>query len=130
WTKAEALGERSSRLLRTVFPEPFDHIEAKLKEGKTWSGELQQRTRDGRQVIVQSYWLADRDSHGDIQEILESNTDVTERKRLQEHLEEEVEKRTEEVRETLTELEHMSYSMIHDMRAPLRTMQGFASIMA
>ncbi len=129
WNRADALGKRANNLLRTVFPEPLDNIEAKLKAGYTWSGELRHRTRAGRQVIVQSYWMAELNAQGDIQELLESNTDVTERKRLQEHLEEEVEMRTEEVRETLAELEQMSYSMIHDMRAPLRAMQGFAHIL-
>jgi signal transduction histidine kinase len=89
-------------------------------------GELRHYTRDGRQIIVQSYWMAELDERGEVRQLLESNMDVTERKRLQTHLEEEVEARTVEVRETLAELEHMSYSMIHDMRAPLRAMQSYA----
>jgi PAS domain S-box-containing protein len=55
-------------------------------------------------------------------------TDITERKRLLDHLEEAVEDRTAKLHEALTELEHMSYSMVHDMRAPLRAMQVFADI--
>src|SRR5688572_26525276 len=45
------------------------------------------------------------------------------------HLEELVEKRTAELREMVGELEAFSYSMAHDMRAPLRGMQGFAEIL-
>jgi PAS domain S-box-containing protein len=44
-------------------------------------------------------------------------------------LEQKVEERTAEVREAMAELEHMSYSMVHDMRAPLRAMDGFAQIL-
>lgn len=45
------------------------------------------------------------------------------------HLESLVEKRTAELRELVGELEAFSYSMAHDMRAPLRGMQGFAEIL-
>ena len=45
-------------------------------------------------------------------------TDITERMQLQDHLEELVEERTAKLHEALSELEHMSYSMVHDMRAP------------
>src|SRR5262249_53310164 len=55
-------------------------------------------------------------------------TDITERKRLQDHLEEEVEERTAKLHEALAELEYMSYSMVHDMRAPLRAMHSFAGL--
>jgi GAF domain-containing protein len=44
-------------------------------------------------------------------------------------LEQKIEARTEKLRETLAELEHMSYSMVHDMRAPLRAMNGFAELL-
>lgn len=49
-------------------------------------------------------------------------------KQHQEHLEELVEMRTGDLHAALAELEHMSYSMVHDMRAPLRAMQGFARL--
>ena len=42
-------------------------------------------------------------------------------------LESEVRKRTAKVRDTLAELDKLSYSIVHDMRAPLRTMHGFAN---
>jgi len=40
-----------------------------------------------------------------------------------------VAERTEKLRETVEELEAFSYSVAHDMRAPLRGMQGFARIL-
>lgn len=56
--------------------------------------------------------------------------DITDRKRAQEILERTVEERTAQLRETVQELEAFSYSIAHDMRAPLRAMQGFATILS
>ena len=44
-------------------------------------------------------------------------------------LEKVVKERTGELRETIRELEGFSYSVSHDMRAPLRAMQSFASFL-
>jgi signal transduction histidine kinase len=42
---------------------------------------------------------------------------------------EELEVQSARLRETLAELEAFSYSVAHDMRAPLRAMQGFANLL-
>jgi len=128
WSKTEALGRRTDDLLHTKFPGSLESIVAKLRAGGPWIGELRQDNRDGKQIVVQSYWLAELNGKGEVEELLESNMDITERKRLQEHLEEAVEERTARLRDAIAELEHMSYSMVHDMRAPLRAMQSFAAI--
>jgi PAS domain S-box-containing protein len=46
--------------------------------------------------------------------------------RLNEGLEVKVEKRTRKLKEAVAELESWSYSIAHDMRAPLRTMHSFS----
>lgn len=46
-----------------------------------------------------------------------------------EELEQRVRDRTESLQETVNELEHFSYTISHDMRAPLRTMQGFSELL-
>ncbi|HWI56888.1 MAG TPA: PAS domain S-box protein, partial [Bacillota bacterium] len=69
--------------------------------------------------------------------------DITERKRadqalqaaqakLQAHaeeLEQVVAQRTAKLHEAIGELEHFSYAITHDMRAPLRAMQGYADML-
>lgn len=52
--------------------------------------------------------------------------DITQRKAFQAELERQVQDRTVRLQETIGELEAFSYSVSHDMRAPLRAMEGYA----
>lgn len=54
--------------------------------------------------------------------------DVTELKEFQAELERLVAERTASLQELVGELEHFSYTITHDMRAPLRAMRGFAEL--
>jgi signal transduction histidine kinase len=62
--------------------------------------------------------------------ILEAHRLREEVQRTNANLERLVAERTARQQELITELEHFSYSITHDMRAPLRAMQGFAGILA
>ena len=53
--------------------------------------------------------------------------DVTQRKAFQAELERQVQERTMRLQESIGELEAFSYSVSHDMRAPLRAMEGYAN---
>jgi PAS domain S-box-containing protein len=55
--------------------------------------------------------------------------DVTDRKKMQQTLEETVAERTAKLRETIAELESYSYSISHDMRGPLRAMQTYSHVL-
>jgi PAS domain S-box-containing protein len=88
WTKAEAVGQTSHDLLKTRFPEPLPDIISQVSRTGHWSGELQHKTKDGRNLIVQSSWLAEREEQGAAKSILESNVDITQHKQMQTKLEE------------------------------------------
>jgi light-regulated signal transduction histidine kinase (bacteriophytochrome) len=78
-----------------------------------------------------------------VEVIIGTTRDVTDRKRDEEKLkaaqlelrrhaedlEAKVAERTTTLKETIGVLESFSYSIVHDMRAPLRSMQGYATIL-
>jgi PAS domain S-box-containing protein len=129
WARDEALGRRTYELLRTEFPQPLEQLMETVRRERQWSGELVHRARDGRELVVQSSWLAQLGPEGQLTEVLETNVDVTEHKRFQQELEKLVAERTAKLSETIAELEHFSYTITHDMRAPLRAMQSFGQLL-
>ena len=142
WTREEAVGKISHLLLHTEFSEPFEKISEALERNNHWTGELSHVTRDGRRISVLVRKVVDRDDQGKAVAILESMTDVTERAKADEalreartrladragELEELVAERTAELTATNQQLEAFVYSMAHDLRAPLRSMQGFSAL--
>jgi PAS domain S-box-containing protein len=77
WTAAEAVGRRTHDLLGTAYPVPLAEIEGVLEREGTWCGELRQRTRDGREVIVTARKVLRSAGEGRPQQIMESVADVT-----------------------------------------------------
>jgi PAS domain S-box-containing protein len=88
WTREEAIGQNNHKLLKTKFAEPYESVIAELKRTGKWSGELIHTAKTGRQVTVQSWWQPKLDQQGEIVELLESNVDITERKKSEETLRE------------------------------------------
>ncbi len=58
-----------------------------------------------------------------------TNTDIDDQRRSNENLEKIVAERTSRLQASIAELESFSYSISHDMRAPLRSMMGFAELL-
>ena len=83
WTKEEALGRNLHGLLKTWFPEPLEKITADLQRDGHWAGELWHTRRDGTTIVVASRWVLER---GGSSRTLETNTDISERRRSEEEL--------------------------------------------
>jgi PAS domain S-box-containing protein len=143
WTSQEAIGQVSHELLRTIFLEPLDEINTKLLRTGRWEGELIHAKRDGSRVVAASRWSLQRDERSNPSAILETNNDITERKRAEEalrrshdELEMKVKERTAELKKTNDnlqstnkELEAFAYSVSHDLRAPVRHIAGFTELL-
>jgi PAS domain S-box-containing protein len=79
WRKDEVAGRVPHDLLRTVFPEPIEKINAEMASTGYWEGEVIHQRRDGTSVIVSSRWAMSSDE-GEPAKILETNRDITKRK--------------------------------------------------
>ncbi|MDB5360817.1 MAG: hypothetical protein JWO51_2114 [Rhodospirillales bacterium] len=86
WTSAEAVGQRIHTLLKTEFPIPLAEITRELHRTGRWEGELVHTKRDGTRIFVSSRWALQRDGNDRPAGTLETNNDITERKRTEEAL--------------------------------------------
>jgi PAS domain S-box-containing protein len=143
YTRAEALGQVSHELLGTRFPEPLHAIEAATAGDSRWDGELTQRRADGRTIIVESRWAAQREPGGPLTGFMEVNRDITSRKNAEREmlraadevrainaaLEQRVRERTVHLERASKNLAAFTYSAAHDLRTPLRALSGFAEVL-
>jgi PAS domain S-box-containing protein len=82
WTADEAIGRLASELYWTDSAQ-VAHAYRQLRETGGWAGELNQRTKAGRELSVSSRWTLVRGIPGQPDSVLVINTDVTERKVLE-----------------------------------------------
>jgi PAS domain S-box-containing protein len=132
WTDKEAIGRYSQEVLQTIFPTPLEEIRAELLRTNRWEGELKKTKADGTQVVVASRWSLRRDDQERPLAILETNNDITERKRREEEIQglnRELAKRSTDLESINKELEAFAYSISHDLRAPLRHMAGYTELL-
>jgi PAS domain S-box-containing protein len=116
FSRKEAIGRSSHELLHTEHPQTMSGVEETLERDGEWTGELTHTTRDGRKLIVESrhVLMSDTDTR---RLVLETNRDITDRKRAE-----------AELREAQADLAHVSRvttmgeltaSLAHEVNQPI-----------
>ncbi len=85
WLSPEVIGKDSQEIL--FQPETKLQLEVPLKsviETGSWQGELNKITKSGKKIVVESRWTLMQDANGQPKSILCVDTDITEKKQLQE----------------------------------------------
>jgi len=91
--------------------------------------EMRIRHKDDSYRWISARALPVRDEEGLVRGWLGSNSDIHEKKSLEELLLSRVEERTQELESALKEAEGFNYSISHDLRSPLRAISATAGIL-
>jgi PAS domain S-box-containing protein len=118
----------------------MEKFRRRIETGEMWEDSFPLQARDGTFRWFLSRAIPIRDADGRITRWFGTNTDVTDLRETQEmlrkaqeellahagDLERKVEARTASLREAIVQMEEFSYSVSHDLRAPLRAMNAYA----
>ncbi|MBP1647100.1 MAG: multi-sensor hybrid histidine kinase [Bacteroidetes bacterium] len=82
WTSEEAVGRDILDLIYSASHQFNRALQTLLQDGQ-WHGELNQRTKDGRSIVMECRWAIARGEAGEPISVLAINTDITEKKKLE-----------------------------------------------
>jgi PAS domain S-box-containing protein len=134
--RADALGRAFAPLVGARAPWPQLSTEPLDADG-CWRGEIECAAADGRAVFVDCTCRIRRDEQGAVCAVDCSMVDVSERRRAEKEIillhnvmAERLRKRNAELEESTEGLRDFAYSIAHDLRAPLASIDGFSAQLA
>ncbi len=134
WKKAEALGKPLTAVYAVINEEtgqPFENIVSRiLKNGREIAFENNTilHKKDGAEIIISNNGSPLTTADGQMLGAVLIFRDITYKKEAEEKLEQLVAERTAELTSANSELEAFTYSVSHDLRAPLRAVISYARI--
>ena len=137
YTRDEVIG-KSPRILQGPNTQraELDRIRTALQKGEAVVAELTNYNKAGDAYWVELEIVPIADALGGITHFVAIERDVTERKQAEEKilqlnvdLEDRVRRRTAQLETVNVELEAFSYSVSHDLRSPLNTINGFGQLL-
>jgi len=107
-----------------------------ITQGRVWHGEIKNKAKDGSYYWVDATIVPFLNDQGKPHQYVAIRTDITERKaagekiaKLNTELEQRIVERTAQLQTANEELQAFSYSVSHDLRAPLRHVSGFVDLL-
>lgn len=97
-------------------------------EGKVVQDSLSLSSRDGQTRVIESTWIPDFDG-GQVVGIMQLGQDITRHRVAEAGLEQKVKERTTDLESALRELEGLTHSVAHDLRAPVRAIASTSRIL-
>jgi PAS domain S-box-containing protein len=137
YSREELIGQDHRIINSGYHPKEFiKNLWVTIANGKIWKGELKNKAKDGTIYWVDTTIVPFLNEEEKPYQYVAIRADITERKKAEENivelnrsLEDKIAERTIQLKKSNEELEAFSYSVSHDLRAPLRGALAFANIL-